>query len=386
MSDKRPYKGKSVRENINDYTVIDLETTGRYINSCEIIEMSAVKVRNGEIVDTFSTLVCPNGHLSSDITELTGITSEMLDDAPTISDVLSDYLDFIGNDIVLGHNIASFDTNLIYDICEQYGLALFQNTMLDTYHYARCCNISVSDYKLTTLTKYFGIEHEEAHRALADCIANFKCYEALKPLYTGCYDSGSHADTPHKHHSRFSDATKSLQELSLLIDDILDDGILEDREILLLQKWTDENEQLAGNFPFDIISQTVKDILADGIITEDERALLFNILTDYSNPIDSRSENIGEWVIKDKQICLSGDFACGSKEEITTRLEALGATVKKAVSGKTDYLIVGKNGSDSWSCGNYGTKVKKAMELQAKGNAIKIIKEEEFFKCAKATV
>ena len=64
----------------------------------------------------------------------------------------------------------------------------------------------------------------------------------------------------------------------------------------------------------------------------------------------------------------------------------LGASVKNSVSGKTDYVIVGGYGSNDWACGNYGSKVKKALELQSKGKDIKIIKEEEFFKCLKETV
>lgn len=179
-------KGKSLIANLKDYTVIDLETTSQYPTSAEIIEMSAVKIRNSEIVDTYSTLIKPSESLSSSITELTGITNEMLSNAPKIEEKIQEYLDFISDDVILGHNIASYDSIILYDLCENLGLKTFDNDILDTLRYSRCCDIDVLDYKLTTLTEYFKIEHN-AHRALNDCIANFECYEKLKEYFKNVY-------------------------------------------------------------------------------------------------------------------------------------------------------------------------------------------------------
>ena len=131
-------KGFSIREELNNYTVIDLETTGKYITTCEIIEMSAVKIRFGKVADTFTTLVKPKGILPKEVTQLTGITPDMLKNAPLITESIEDYVNFIGNDVILGHNITSFDSNLIYDAYFTYSGLEFNNDMLDTYHYARC--------------------------------------------------------------------------------------------------------------------------------------------------------------------------------------------------------------------------------------------------------
>lgn len=380
MNDKRPYKGENIQNDISDYTVIDLETTGRNILTCEVIEISAVKVRNSEIVDTFSTLVYPEDMPSEEIIDLTGITLEMLNEAPELELVFEDFIDFIGDDIVLGHNIASFDTNLIYDICEKLNIGTFSNDYLDTYHYSRRCNIDVDDYKLTTLTQYFGIEHENAHRALSDCIANYECYESLKSFYTGNYNNKSTSTS--KRNFIYSSETKSLQTLMGIIDGIICDGVLSDEEIYYLEKWTNNNRALVGNYPFDIITEAISNILEDKIITEDEREWFFKILSEFSNPVENHSEkNQDTLSLNNKNIVLTGDFNAGDRCIIKNRLEALGANVKEAVSGKTDYVIVGSKGSENWSYGNYGSKVKKALELQAKGKNIKIIKEEEFFEC-----
>ena len=83
--------------------------------------------------------------------------------------------------------------------------------------------------------------------------------------------------------------------------------------------------------------------------------------------------------ISGKNIVLTGDFKAGSRDDITSQLEKLGANVKTGVSGKTNYVIVGALGSASWSFGTYGSKVSDAMEFQQKGKPVEIVKEEDFF-------
>ncbi len=177
-------KGKSIIDNISNYTVIDLETTSKYPTRAEIIELSAVRVRSGQITEKFTQLVKPAKPVPKAITDLTGITNEMLADAPRINKVIQNFIDFIGNDIILGHNIVSYDSTILYDICEKLKLKTFSNYMLDTLRYSQYCDIDVSDHKLKTISEYFGIEHK-AHRALNDCIANFEVYEKLKENFTG---------------------------------------------------------------------------------------------------------------------------------------------------------------------------------------------------------
>lgn len=379
----RDFKGKGIREELINYTVIDLETTGKYVTTCEIIEMSAIKIRNGEIVDSFSTLVKPKGILPKEIISLTGITPEMLKDSPLINDVIEDYIKFIGDDIILGHNISSFDSNIIYDVyyscCNNY----FKNDMLDTYHFARCCNIEVPDYKLVTLADYFNIEYNGAHRSLNDCMANYKCYELLKQHFDNNYriDKTKNSSESKSHNMiHYSKTSQSLQELFGIIKGILCDNVLSNEEIFYLNDWMKSNTDLSGNYPFDIIFQSLDEILSDGIVTEDERKNLMAILIEQSDPVQHRSEDC-DIDFTGKKVCLTGEFDAGSREEIKSRFEHVGAIIAKSVSSKTDYLIVGGMGSTAWSCGNYGSKVKKALELQNAGKSIKIIREDSAIKC-----
>lgn len=373
----RHYKGKNILADINDYTVFDLETTGLNVNTCEIIEIAAIKVRSGKIVDQFTSLVKPSLSVPSEITVFTGICDEMLVDAPKIEDIIDDFIDFIGNDIILGHNISTYDSTIIYDICESLNMKHFSNDMLDTAQYAQHCKIDVPNNKLTTLTKYLGIEHSNAHRALGDCIANHECYQKLKQYFDNSYSRESASN--HHRNGRFSDSTKQLQELSSLITNVMNDNVLTNDEICLLSDWVKQNEHLKGNYPFDVISKALSDVLEDGVITDNERSYLISILSDYDNPIEQKAVSYNDICVAGSKIVLTGEFVSGTRDDITQKLESMGAKIMSGVSSKTNYVIVGGYGSSDWAHGNYGSKVKKALELQAQGIDVKIIKENDFF-------
>ena len=97
---------------IDDYICLDLETTGLNPKTDKIIEIGAVKVRNGIIIDSFETFVAPERKLEKRITELTGITDEMLENAPAKEEVIPRFLEFAGEDILLGHSVL-FDYSFI---------------------------------------------------------------------------------------------------------------------------------------------------------------------------------------------------------------------------------------------------------------------------------
>ena len=106
----RDYKGKRWEKHFNDYTVIDLETCGLIGDDrLSVIELSAIKVRDGRVVDEFSSLVNPKRSIPPLITSITGIDNSMVAEAPTGQDIMCKYLDFIGGDIVVGYNINAFD-------------------------------------------------------------------------------------------------------------------------------------------------------------------------------------------------------------------------------------------------------------------------------------
>lgn len=176
---KRAHKGKSLVLFPEDYTVVDIETTGFDPMFDEIIEVAGIKYRGRNEVGRFQSLVKPDDGIPDYITALTGITNEMVADAPGIEDVLPRFLEFIGEDIVVGHNV-HFDVNFIYDYAEDFELKPFSNDLVDTLRLSRRLYPELQSHKLSALAAHFGVEPDGEHRALADCVTTQKCLSAME--------------------------------------------------------------------------------------------------------------------------------------------------------------------------------------------------------------
>lgn len=176
-------KGKRLNEYLSDYVVFDLETTGIRQKLDRIIEISGIKIINHEIVDTYSTLVNPKMHIPSAASAVNGITDEMVAGAPGSRTAIAGFMEFAGANVLVGHNIHTFDTNFLYDEALKYLDLEVQNDYIDTLFLARQCLPNLPHHRLTDVSEYFKIETAGAHRALNDCMMNQKCYEALGALW-----------------------------------------------------------------------------------------------------------------------------------------------------------------------------------------------------------
>ncbi|MBR1390192.1 MAG: topoisomerase DNA-binding C4 zinc finger domain-containing protein [Lachnospiraceae bacterium] len=177
LSDKH---GSKLDTYVSDYVVFDLETTGVSPYVDKIVEISAVKVIGGKTVDEFSTLVNPECHISQGASAVNGIYDEMVADAPTFEEVLPQFLEFIGDMVLVGHNIHAFDMNFIYRDSEAYSGKFPDNDYVDTLTLARRCLPQLARHRMTDLAAHYGISTEGAHRALADCYMTQKVYEFLR--------------------------------------------------------------------------------------------------------------------------------------------------------------------------------------------------------------
>ena len=168
--------------NFEEFTVFDIETTG-LARTNDIIEIGALKVRNKKVIDKFSTLVRPRKSIPYLIEEITGIDNLMVLDAPKIEDALPDFLDFIGDDILLGHNIVSFDSKFICREAAELGINI-KNQLFDTLTYAKRLKKSgvpmPDSLSLDVLCQLFKIERNAAHRAYDDALANAKVFFLLR--------------------------------------------------------------------------------------------------------------------------------------------------------------------------------------------------------------
>ncbi|EEG29890.1 BRCA1 C-terminal domain protein [[Clostridium] methylpentosum DSM 5476] len=177
----REFKGNRLDCFPTDYVVIDLETTGYDPHRDEIIELGALRIHEGEVVESFSSLTKPQRDLDDYIIQLTGISNEMLASAPELSDVFPRYLDFIGDSIVVGHNV-HFDVNFIYDTCIKESLKLFTNDLVDLLWLSRKLLPDLTSHKLCRVSSHFNICVEGMHRSLFDCKTTFECFEKCRIL------------------------------------------------------------------------------------------------------------------------------------------------------------------------------------------------------------
>ncbi|MDR0994164.1 MAG: exonuclease [Verrucomicrobiota bacterium] len=174
----RPFKGKSLLDLGSDYMCVDIETTGFDPEYDDIIELAAVRVHAGSVSKSFSSLVNPGHSLDSFITDLTGITDEMLSTAPPIREVLPQFLSFVGSSVLVAHN-ANFDINFLYDNSIRCGLSPLNNDFIDTMRISRNVFKEERHHRLKDLVLRFGIPCEVEHRSLSDVNNTVLCYEYM---------------------------------------------------------------------------------------------------------------------------------------------------------------------------------------------------------------
>lgn len=179
MARRAAKKSASVSRFPDDYVLLDVETTGLRERVDRLIELSAVRVLQGEVQDTLHAPLQPGMPLPEMIVKLTGITDDLLTrEGRSIAEVLPAFLDFIGSLPLISHNIR-FDMRFLYAACEEQELALPKNRCIDTLELARRAVRGVSDYKLTTLAKSFGLDTADAHRSAGDCLLTKAVYEKV---------------------------------------------------------------------------------------------------------------------------------------------------------------------------------------------------------------
>ena len=150
----------------DEFIVFDIETTGLSIQNDKIIEIGAVRIADGKICETFGTYVDPETPISQEITNLTGITQEMVKGAPSQKEAVQSFLEFVGDRMLIAHN-ASFDMGFVRKACKENDIP-FDNAYLDTVALSRYLNPELKNHKLDTVAKYFNLKDFNHHRAYDD--------------------------------------------------------------------------------------------------------------------------------------------------------------------------------------------------------------------------
>ena len=191
VPDKSNVVSFSKNQNIEESTfcVLDLETTGLSFRTEKITEIGIMKVKNGEVIDSFSTFVNPEKPIPPKVVEVTNITDDMVKDAPTINEIFPKMLEFIGEDSILVAHNADFDIGFLKYNAKQLGYTL-ENTYLDTLRLAKLLFPEFKRYKLGMIADKLGIVVEVAHRALDDVDTTVKVLNVMfdmlkeKEIYT----------------------------------------------------------------------------------------------------------------------------------------------------------------------------------------------------------
>lgn len=194
-------KAKTIIALPNDYTVIDLETTGLDYMWDEIIEAAAIRYRDGIEVARYEQLIRTENPLPAFITELTGITDDMLADGAEISQAVSALESFLGGDIIIGHNV-TFDIRFLNHAFETHLGRSLTNPCVDTMRISRKLLPELQHHRLADLAAYYGESHDHAHRSGADCEITNVCYQKMRTeilaveseaAFQSRFSCGSHA-------------------------------------------------------------------------------------------------------------------------------------------------------------------------------------------------
>lgn len=173
-------KEPSLLQNLpDDCVIVDIETTGLSPVNDSIIEISALKIKNGKVEEEFSSLINPKRLIPPFITKLTGISTEMVKNAEETRTVLKKFCNFIQTNPIVGHNI-KFDLRFINKNLDKYFNKTLPNDYTDTLIFSRKIYTNLSSHKLTKIAEHLKISTDNAHRALNDCYMTYRIIKDMK--------------------------------------------------------------------------------------------------------------------------------------------------------------------------------------------------------------
>lgn len=231
MDNERAGKGSSVIRLPDNYTVIDVETTGLSPQWDSLIEISALRFRDNELLETRSSLINPGFEIDDFITELTGITNEDLSTAPDFRSISESFYGFLGDDLLVGHNIP-FDINFLYDNFLNSGLPEFSNDFINTLRFSRKLHPELKHHRLDDICSFYQCyEARDLHRSENDCLMTNAIYQELKKEAIDKFGSeDAFADQYKRHYRKVH--VKDLLEMKPSVDNIDPDNPLFEKTVV----------------------------------------------------------------------------------------------------------------------------------------------------------
>jgi len=180
---------------------------------------------------------------------------------------------------------------------------------------------------------------------------------------------------------------RACAELAGIAEGLIADTQLNDAEIGFLHRWLEKNDAASCDWPGDVVHARVREVLADGVVTEDERAYLLKTLkllvgghlerlAELPKVNELALDNVEQMTIAGSLFCLTGDFVFAPRSRCEAEITGRGGRVHPSVTKKINYLVVGGLGSDEWKHGSYGTKILKAIDYKRQGCPIFLVHED----------
>lgn len=377
------------------YNVVDLETPNQRNDRMSAI--SVTKVFGNKILTTDFYLVNPEAPFSSVNSSITGITAEIVREAPTFPQIWETLRASLQDGVFVAHN-APFDLSVLFKCLRDYNLVSRPIRYIDTVELVRDAFPELGRYSLDAVCAALSIQLDHHHAdsdSLACACILVKCMDNGIDIdrYVHIFDIDRVSCSGHtcmdsitvqtKHTKNLSKSTKQINNLLSLVGHVCKDGKVTEDEISELREWINTHDELAKEFPYALIHASIEEALKDGVLETQELQQLFKTFLFLLDPVGCTAPCDGI-DLSDKMVCLTGDFDYGTKEDVESFLNGLGAVVHPRVIAKVDYLIVGNLASSEWSAGRYGNKIKQALQLQLKGRPIKIIKESDLMNVLRA--
>lgn len=366
----------------SNYVFLDVETPNKGNDS--ICQIAAIKTdRNGNQIRHISTYVNPETYFDEVNISVHGILPAHVSSAPTFRELWEDELcTFLKDSIIVAHN-AKFDLSVLTKTLAVNGYELPEFDYLCTLSLGASTLPNCSRRGLKDMCELIGYQLDNHHDALEDtraCMAVFwRCAEIspympqpqtynFKESHSRIYDRSDFFKN--------SEKTKALKYLKTYMEAAIQDEEISLDEALDIQEVINNSEDLRKDKSLSSISDLLQEVLQDGYIDPEESKRL---IKEFGYYIDPLSLDDGTVSFEGMSFMLTGDFEHGDKSEVAEYIVSKGGNMLKSVTKSCNYLAVGALGSDAWSFGNYGNKVKKAMEWKAKGQPIMIISEKTLF-------
>ena len=318
-----------------NYTAIDIETTGLDRRVDGITELAAVRVRNGEVVDTFQQLVYPGVEIPDFLEEKTHITNEMVAMADPMAEALPKFLEFVGNDVLLGYNVDKFDYDFIhYKVATLLGYDFVADTY-DVWGLAKQkLKGIIPSLKLDSLREYFKVDAEGSHRALKDSFDTIEVYKRLQllpdaPVRDWRAEMEAREQEMVRQQAMYEESCRRAKELLAMIPDDFKPIMKPYIPAKYKDRWP-----FVKKFPFATFASA--------------------------------------------NVVVTGSSEKAPRDAVETILLKLGAVIKSYATRDCDFCVV---------LGNEGvTKLNASRSLQNQGSSIRIINDDEFLQLMDASL